>query len=276
MNYKTNVKKNHYKFTILGCGSSPGVPRSTGDWGACDPKNYKNKRKRPAFLIERFQNKNEKTTIVIDTGPDFREQMIFSEVKKIDAVLYTHPHADHTHGIDDLRSFCLDQKKKIDIYSDEKTLNHLSKVFSYCFETPAGSSYPPLFNRHKIRAYEKFWIKGSGGDVEILPIEQQHGSILSLGYKIGQVAYCTDVSNFSKESLEQLKNIDILILDCLQYKDHPSHLSLEKALNYIEKIAPRRVILTHMHIALDYDTLQKETPNYVEPAYDGLTFTISI
>ena len=229
-----------YRFTILGCGSSPGVPRIMGDWGACDPQNPKNNRMRSALLIERIKDTGQKTTIVVDTGPDFRQQMLMANVKYIDAVVYTHGHADHTHGIDDLRPYAFEQKDKIAVYADFTTLEKLRESFGYCFSTPAGSNYPPILMAHQIADGEEFSIQGAAGEISLLPLLQHHGNSLSLGFRIGDVAYCTDVSHFPDETVENLKGLDVLILDCLQYKPHPSHLSLEQALSWIEKLKPKK------------------------------------
>jgi len=261
------------RFTILGCGSSPGVPRPNGDWGNCDPHEPKNYRTRPALVIERITGDG-KTTVVIDTGPDFRTQMIKAQVLAIDAVFYTHSHADHIHGIDDLRSFTHVQGKKIDIYADKPTLKRLYQGFGYCFQTPEGSKYPPILNAHEIFADKAIFIHGDGGSIELTPHRQLHGDIISLGFTIANVAYCPDISDFPQPIPSHLYNLDVLILDALQYESHPSHFSLEEALSWIEKLRPKRAILTHMHTPLDYAQVLAQTPDHVEPAYDGLTFTI--
>ncbi|EJF88834.1 MBL fold metallo-hydrolase [Bartonella tamiae] len=264
--------EDYYEFTILGCGSSPGVPRSNGEWGACNPKNLKNRRYRAALLIERFNKNGEKTTIVVDTGPDFRSQMIDAQVHNIDAVIYTHAHADHIHGIDDLRSYVIAQKQLMNIYADDATFKRMNDAFGYCFQTPLGSNYPPILQHNRIESYQKFTIKGQGGVVNILPVLQIHGDINSLGFRVGNVAYCTDVNEFPDKTPDYLLNLDVLIIDALQYKPHASHFSVDQALEWIKKLKPKRAILTHMHIALDYDAVMDYTPENVEPAYQGLKF----
>jgi len=259
------------RFTILGCGSSPGVPRPNGDFGRCDPNEQKNYRSRSALLVERIAEDG-RTVVVIDTGPDFRAQMIREKVRHIDGVVYTHSHADHIHGIDDLRSFALTQRGRIDIYADKPTLTRLYQAFGYCFQSPQGSNYPPILTAHEIAAYKSFHIMGQGGTICFMPLLQIHGFIHSLGFRIGNVAYCTDVNQFPAETLQQLNGLDLLILDALQYERHPSHFSLTEALGFIEQLKPKRALLTHMHTALDYQTLLRETPNHVDPAYDGLMF----
>jgi phosphoribosyl 1,2-cyclic phosphate phosphodiesterase len=258
------------RLTILGCGSSPGTPRINGDWGNCDPANPKNRRMRPSALVERIAEDGGVTRVVIDTGPDFREQMLLARVQRLDAVIYTHPHADHLHGIDDLRGFVLEQRRLMDIYADAQTLARLKQSFGYCFETPAGSSYPPILLPHKIHHDRNVVVDGEGGPLSFEPLPQIHGDIISLGFRIGPLAYCPDVSNFPPPTAERLTGLDVLVVDALQYQPHPSHFSLSEAMDWIEKLRPKRAILTHMHVPLDYETIQRETPDYVEPAYDGM------
>ena len=171
------------RLTILGCGSSPGVPRIIGDWGACDPQNPKNRRLRAAALIERIKPDGRITRVAIDTGPDFREQMITAGAKSLDAVVYSHPHADHIHGIDDLRGYVLAQRRLMDIYADEPTMARLKEAFHYCFETPPGSNYPPIVTPHLIRHDRAFTINGEGGPLSFIPLPQLHGDIRSLGFR---------------------------------------------------------------------------------------------
>jgi phosphoribosyl 1,2-cyclic phosphate phosphodiesterase len=188
------------RFTILGCGSSPGVPRIDGDWGACDPANPRNRRTRAAFLVRQI-GPSGTTTVVIDTGPDFREQMIRAEVRSLDAALYTHPHADHIHGIDDLRGFALRQRQQIPIYANAFTLERIRESFGYCFETPQGSAYPPIIHPHVFANDAEPWtIDGAGGPISVRPLELIHGDIVSIGFRIGDVAYCSDVSDISEKS----------------------------------------------------------------------------
>ena len=175
------------RFTILGCGSSPGVPRIGNDWGACDPREPKNRRRRASLLVQRI-GAGGTTTVVIDTGPDFREQMLSTDVAFAEGVVYTHGHADHIHGIDDLRSFVINARRRVDIYADDPTSARLHESFHYCFETPPGSSYPPILIEHRIRPWHAFAIDGPGGPVELMPYTQEHGDIKSLGFRIGGLA----------------------------------------------------------------------------------------
>lgn len=258
------------RFTMLGCASSPGVPRLTGDWGGCDPNEPKNRRLRASALVERIADDGQVTTVVIDTGPDFRQQMIAANVQRLHGVVYTHSHADHLHGIDDLRSYWHVQGTLIDTYADATTFERIMDGFRYVYETPPGSAYPPILRHNEIMADRPFAIDGDGGPISFLPLDQEHGSIRSLGFRIGPMAYCTDVSAWPEHTADQLHDLDLLIIDALQYRRHPSHYSLEQALAWIEHLKPKRAVLTHMHIPLDYRTVLAETPDHVEPGYDGL------
>lgn len=262
------------RFTILGCGSSPGVPRLNGDWGNCDPANPKNRRMRTAALVERIKANGARTTVAIDTGPDFRAQMLMASVKHIDAAIYTHAHADHIHGIDDLRTFVIGQHRLMDIRADRPTMERLQQGFGYCFETPPGSSYPPILEPHLIEHDRPFVVEGEGGALTFEPLPQVHGDIVSLGFRLGGLAYCPDVSDFPASTAARLKDLDVLIIDALQYRPHPSHFSLSEALSWIERLAPKQAVLTHMHVPLDYAVVQAETPDNVEPAFDGMIIEI--
>lgn len=257
------------RLTILGCGSSPGVPRITGDWGACDPAEPRNRRTRAAALVERISDRGT-TRVVIDTGPDFRQQMLSVPPARLDGVVYTHAHADHIHGIDDLRSYVLDQRHLVNIYADEPTQHRLLEAFGYCFRTPAGSNYPPILRANLIEHGKTFAIEGEGGPIAFEPLPQHHGHAITLAMRIGPFAYCPDVSGFPDDTASRLADLELLVVDALQYRTHPSHFSLEEALEWIERLKPRRAVLTHMHVPLDYRTVLAETPAHVEPAYDGL------
>jgi phosphoribosyl 1,2-cyclic phosphate phosphodiesterase len=263
------------RLTILGCGSSPGVPRITGDWGACDPGEPRNRRTRAAALVERISARGT-TRVVIDTGPDFRQQMLSVPPGRLDGVVYTHAHADHIHGIDDLRSYVLDQKHLVNVYADRATQLRLNEAFGYCFQTPPGSNYPPILRANLIEHGEPFAIEGEGGPITFEPLPQHHGDAITLGMRIGSFAYCPDVSGFPDATVEQLRDLDLLVIDALQYRTHPSHFSLGQALEWIERLVPTRAVLTHMHVPLDYRTVLAETPAHVEPAYDGLVIETGI
>ena len=257
------------RLTILGCGSSPGTPRITGDWGACDPNEPKNRRTRCSAMVERI-GPNGRTVVVIDCGPDFREQMLRERVRHLDAVLVTHPHADHFHGIDDVRGFFLDNGKPVDLYADLSTFVRLNEAFGYCFRTPEGSAYPPIVTHRTVTPLEAFRVEGAGGAIEIIPFDQEHGSITSLGFRIGPFSYCSDVSHFPEPACGAIAGSQLLVIDALQYKRHPSHLSLEQALDWIGRLDVAEAVLTHMHTPLDYRTLLQDLPAHVKPAYDGL------
>lgn len=265
-----------FRLTILGCGSSPGTPRITGDWGACDPANPRNRRLRAAAMVERIGANGGITRVVIDTGPDFREQMVAAAVERIDAVIYTHAHADHIHGIDDLRGYALASRSLVDIHADAPTLERLRQGFGYCFETPPGSSYPPILRAHVISHDDPVVIEGQGGPLSFTPLPQVHGDIISLGFRVGGMAYCSDVSDYPRRTVDKLQDLDLLVVDALQYKRHPSHFSLEEALAWVERLKPKRTLLTHMHIPLDYETVRAETPAEVEPAFDGMVLEFPV
>ncbi len=266
------------KFTIMGCGSSGGVPRIGNNWGACDPANPKNRRRRSGFLVEKIGHKG-KTTVIVDTSPDLREQLLDANVNWIDGVLYTHEHADHIHGIDDLRVVTLnglkDNRGRVQVYMNEQTWNQIVPRFSYCFKSPPHSGYPPILEAHKIAPYTLLTIDGDGGPLEVMPILQQHGAIVSMGYRFGKLAFCTDLNNFHAPAIPHLQGLEVLIIDALRYKPHVSHLNVDEALEWIGKLAPKRAILTNLHIDLDYDQLNAQLPPHVEPAYDGLTIELA-
>jgi phosphoribosyl 1,2-cyclic phosphate phosphodiesterase len=263
------------RFTILGCGSSPGVPRIGGDWGACDPKNPKNRRRRCSLLVERISGAAA-TRVLVDTSPDLREQALSAGFGTLDGVLFTHPHADHIHGIDDLRGFVINMRRRVDIYADAQTMARLREGFGYCFETPAGSEYPPILNGHPIEAGREVTIAGAAGPLTALPINQVHGRITSLAFKFGGLVYSPDVSDLDDEAEYRMQGVDVWIVDALRHTPHPSHLSLEQALGWIERLKPKRAILTHMHVDLDYETLRRTLPTHVEPAYDGMVLELPL
>jgi phosphoribosyl 1,2-cyclic phosphate phosphodiesterase len=261
--------------TIMGCGSSGGVPRIGGNWGACDPNDPRNRRRRCSLLIEGRTGDNEPTRIVVDTGCDLREQLLSANVDRVDAVLYTHEHADHTHGIDDLRVLALNNRKRVDVYFSPEAGQRIVAAFAYCFTAPPGSGYPPILNQNLISPGKPITISGPGGDIEIVPFRQEHGEISSLGFRIGGFAYSCDLSGIPPESEAAVSNLDVWILDALRPAPHPSHLSLSEALEAVQRFAPRAAILTNLHIDLDYTQTDQMTPGSVQPAYDGLQIDVS-
>ena len=267
------------RFRILGCGSSGGVPRIGGNWGDCDPSNPKNRRLRSSAMVERWGDDGEApnaTRILIDTSPDIRQQLLGADVGKLDAVFFTHDHADHTHGIDDLRVACYNAKSRIDTYASAQTFNMLLSRFGYCFQSPEGSNYPPILDAHQIRPGKTIAIDGPGGAISALPYEQDHGAIRSLGFRFGSLAYSTDVSALEDEAKAELKGLDVWIVDALRYTTHPSHFSVDQALEMIDELKPKRAVLTHLHVDLDYDELNAYLPDHVEPAYDGMAIDFDL
>jgi len=219
-------------FTILGCGSSGGVPRPGTGWGACDPSNRKNRRRRCALLGERH-GPGGVTRVLIDTGPDLRDQLIEAGADWLDAVLYTHEHADHTHGIDDLRGLYLHARRRVDVYADDPTSRMLMTRFSYCFVQPPGSDYPPIATMHGIKPGVPLTIDGKGGPIAALPFCQDHGDIAALGFRFGDVAYSADLHDLPEASLPAVTGLAVWIVDALRYRPHPSHFSVADALSWI-------------------------------------------
>lgn len=255
--------------TILGCGSSGGVPRIGNDWGACDPNEPRNRRRRCSILVER-RGFNGVTTVLIDTGPDMRQQMLDTNVQTLDAVLYTHAHADHLHGIDDLRVFTIRTRSRVPVYMTEVTRERAETAFGYCFQTPAGSSYPPILEPHSLVPDVECVVDGAGGPITFLPIEIEHGDIHSLAFRVGDLAYLPDVSAIPDTSKAHFAGLKVFILDALRRRPHPSHFSLDDALNCLAEFAPEKSILTNLHNDLDYETLCNELPHHIRPAFDGM------
>ena len=259
--------------TILGCGSSGGVPRAGLGWGKCDPKNPKNRRRRCSLFVER-ENERGITNLLIDTSPDLREQLIDIGATRIDSVAYTHAHADQSHGIDDLRAFVLMHKRRIPTFMDAPTAQRLHEAFGYIFETPPGSYYPPLMEARRVTPGDILQSPGPGGPLDVLPFELEHGEIPALGFRIGAAAYMPDVSAVPAQSLPCLESLDLLIVDALRPVQHPSHFSVSDALKLIARVRPKHAVLTNLHTDLDYAALAAELPKGVEPAYDGMRLRI--
>lgn len=262
------------KLTILGCGSSSGVPRIGNNWGDCDPAEPRNRRSRCALLVEKSGD-NGCTTVLIDTGPDMRTQLLAANVTHLDAVLYTHAHADHLHGIDDLRAFLLRTGERLPVYMDGATFDRANTAFGYCFKTPEGSNYPPILEHCPIAPDQSIEIDGAGGTIKFQPMLVEHGTIDALGYRIENAAYIPDVSDFSPDNLKQLWQLDLLILDCLRRRPHPSHFCLEDSLAWTRKIGPKQAIFTNLNDNLDYQTLRQELPENIVPAFDGMSLELS-
>lgn len=261
------------RFTILGCGSSAGVPRIGGNWGDCDPTNPKNRRSRCSLLVERHDG-DAVTRVLIDTSPDLREQLLAAEVGTLDAVVYTHPHADHIHGIDDLRAIVLNTGQRLPVWADAPTRADLLSRFAYVFKTPPGSNYPPILELNEIDG--PITITGAGGPVTLSPFPATHGGITSLGFRIGGLAYLPDVSDMTDSGWAACTGLEVWIIDALRRTPHPSHAHLERTLGWIDRAAPQRAVLTNMHIDLDYATVLTETPEHIEPAFDGMQITLPV
>lgn len=259
--------------TILGCGSSGGVPRPALGWGDCDPNEPKNRRRRCSILVER-QADGGRTRVLVDTSPDLRMQLLDAGVEALDAVLFTHEHADHTHGIDDLRPLYIHRRKRLDLYLDEATSRAMHARFGYCFMTPPGSAYPPMANEHRLVPGETVTVTGAGGPVEALPFLLEHGDIPALGFRFGNAAYTPDLSGIPEQSLKALSGLDLWIVDALRHAPHPSHFCLSETLDWIARLKPKRAVLTNLHSDLDYAALQNSLPEHVQAAYDGIKIAV--
>ena len=259
--------------TILGCGSSGGVPRPGLGWGICDPNNPKNRRRRCSLLIEKHGEAG-KTTVLIDTSPDLREQLLDADVNHVDALFLTHEHADQTHGIDDLRGIVMRMRRRIPTYLSRSTAKDIMVRFGYCFETPPGSDYPPILDHLGIEEGEERTVTGKGGALTLSAFEVQHGNIPVTGYRFNGVAYTPDLNDIPERSVPALENLDLWIIDALRYMQHPSHFSVSDALSWIKRMKPRRAIITNMHTDIDYEIFRRELPEDIVPAYDGMQVTI--
>jgi len=258
------------RFTILGCGSSGGVPRLGGHWGECDPDEPRNTRRRCSMLVER-DGEDGTTAVLIDTSPDLRAQLLDIGIGRLDGVVYTHANADHVHGLDDLRMIVFNMRQRLPVWADGATQNDLLNRFGYAFVQPKGSAYPPILDLNSIEG--DVVIDGSGGPITLTPFKVTHGNIHALGFRIGALAYLPDVSDIPDAAWPVLEGLDCWVLDALRRTPHPSHAHLDKSLGWIARAAPRRAILTNMHIDLDYQTVLNETPEHITPAHDGMVIT---
>lgn len=256
------------RVTLLGCGGSQGVPSAAGDWGACDPADPRNYRRRPAVLVETGTPEGEPRAILIDTPPDLREQLLRAQARRVDAVLYTHGHADHTHGLDDLRPLARAQGGPIPAYGEAAVLDELARRFDYAFPSNGPNPYRPIFESYAI----------SGGfaaaGVPAVAFAQDHGFGPSTGFRIGDFAYSIDLVRLPEAAFEVLAGIRLWILDCQQIKPHPTHSHLAQSLDWIARVKPERTVLTHLGSRLDYAALAALLPPGVEPGQDGLVIEV--
>lgn len=259
------------RFTILGCGSSGGVPRLGGHWGDCDPLNPRNRRRRCSLLVERIAPQGT-TRVLIDTSPDMRDQLLDAGVGTLDGVVYTHSHADHVHGIDDLRQIVINLRQRLPVWADAPTQDALLSRFAYAFVQPEGSPYPAILDLRRIDG--AFDVSGAGGSIRFQPFEVDHGSMAALGFRIGDLAYLPDVVVIPPEAWPMLEGLDTWIVDALRRKPHPTHAHLDLTLEWIAKAKPARAVLTNMHVDLDYAALCAELPPHISPAFDGMVLTL--
>ncbi|WP_411820352.1 MBL fold metallo-hydrolase [Hyphococcus formosus] len=269
------------RIIVLGSGSSGGVPRfggadGSGDWGHCDPTDPKNRRTRCSILVQRehpeFGYQPDKvTSVLVDTSPDMRAQLLAARCARLDAVLFTHDHADQCHGIDDLRVFAIQMKKRIPVYIDQSTSGNLLNRFDYCFEQAPGSPYPPILDKIDMPICgDKVSIDGPSGPLEFIPFLQFHGSVNSLGFRVGDVAYSSDVVGLPEESFSILDGVNCWIVDALQRMPHKTHAHLDLTLDWLKRVGPKSGVLTNLHVTMDYRSLLDELPPGIEPAFDGM------
>lgn len=257
------------KITVLGCGGSGGVPFADGtpggNWGVCDPSNPRNRRRRVSILAQ-----DGGTTLLVDTSPDLRAQLLDSGSPAIDAVLFTHAHADHSHGLDDLRSMAYTRGGPIDAYMDHATREILTKRFDYAFTSShqPGSFYSPILNDIAIDGPMDL------GGIRVVPFVQGHGSETSLGFRLGDAAYSTDVTELDEAAFAALAGVRLWIVDCLRDRPHPTHSHLVQTLEWVARVGPERAVLTHMNHQIDYEDLRSRCPYGVEPAYDGMVIEL--
>jgi len=265
------------EITILGCGSSAGAPRADGEWGACNPNNPRNRRTRCSLMVRKPSGEppGQWTTIVVDASPEFRLQVSAAGAKRLDGLIFTHDHADQSHGIDDIRAFAIRQRGRIACHADSATAETLVRRFGYVFHGEKG--YPPIADMRELPPHGAHWrIEGPSGAIPIVNFDQDHGEVRSVGYRFGSVAYSSDVANLPDEAFEALKGVEVWIVDALRYAPHPTHAHVDRALGWIDHVKPRRAILTNLHFDLDYSELSARLPKGVEPAFDGLRLEESL
>jgi phosphoribosyl 1,2-cyclic phosphate phosphodiesterase len=258
---------------ILGCGSSAGVPRADGNWGACDPADPRNRRSRCSLMVRRRAESGPQTTVIVDASPEFRLQTNAAGVKRLDALLLTHDHADQCHGIDDIRAFAIAQRARIPCWMNESTAQSLGERFGYIFR--GQGLYPAIADLDSVPPAGQAWtVHGPSGPIPVIAFDQDHGDVRSLGYRFGPIAYSSDLVDLPEASFRALEGVEVWIVDALRYAPHPTHAHVDKALAWIERVKPARAILTNLHFDLDYDELAARLPAGVEPAFDGLTLEV--
>jgi phosphoribosyl 1,2-cyclic phosphate phosphodiesterase len=249
------------------------VPRLGGNWGACDPAEPRNRRRRCSLLVERHAGAGT-TRVLIDTSPDMRAQLLDAGVGTLDAVIWTHGHADHTNGIDDLRQIVFNTRRRLAVWADAPTAEALRTRFGYVFDQPEGSPYPPILDLHPIEG--DVTVDGPGGAIAFRPFAARHGHIDALGFRIGPLAYLPDAVEIPEESWPMLEDLDTWVVDALRRKPHPTHAHLALTLDWIARARPRRAVLTNMHNDLDYAAVAVETPEHVVPAHDGMRLEFEV
>ena len=249
---------------ILGCGASTGVPLIGNRWGVCNPDNPKNRRTRSSLLLQTDSGKN----VLIDTGPDLRAQLLDAHIEHLDSVIYTHAHADHIFGMDEVRQVYFIQKKEIQLFANASTLSTLKQCFPYLF-TDTHPMYGGIFQVNEITS------SFTTADIKFFPFFQEHSTMGSLGFRMGGFAYSTDFKTLDDNAISILQGVDTWIVEALRPEPHVAHAHLEQTLDLITKVNPRRAILTHMSCLLDYDDLKSKLPSHIEPAYDGMTLDVS-
>lgn len=253
--------------TILGCGTSAGVPRpggknGLGEWGAANPNDPRNRRRRCSILVQ-----DQGKTILVDTSPDVRSQLLDAQVERVDAVLWTHEHADQVHGIDDLRPYALRQGQ-IEAWADAHTFSVLRRRFGYCFEAEGNGFYNPIYRHNLIEGP----FKAAG--MAVIPFVQDHGTISSLGFRFGPFAYANDVVSLAHDAFAAMSGVETLVVDAMRIRPHPTHAHLDRALEWIERIGPKRAFLTNLHVEMDYAEVDRITPSHVHPCHDGLVIKL--
>jgi phosphoribosyl 1,2-cyclic phosphate phosphodiesterase len=263
--------------TILGCGSSGGVPRADGNWGVCDPADPRNNRTRCSMMIRRRSAEVPErwTTVIVDTAPEFRQQAAAAGAKRLDALLLTHDHADQTHGIDDIRAFAMRQRARIPVHVDAPTAETMLRRFGYVFL--GEKSYPAIADLVDIPPHGVAWqVDGPSGAIPIVTFDQDHGEVRSVGYRFGPIAYSSDALALDDAAFEAMAGVELWIVDALRYTPHPTHAHVERTLGWIQRLKPRRAILTNLHIDLDFEELSSRLPPGVEVAYDGMKITMQL